>query len=103
MEKPPIQDPKLAKIVTELYKPNAKIGSGSTADAARCEIASNQKVGNKFHIKKSNDFIKGLENWLKDNSTASASDRAAAENTLSDMKDSIGQKEWYSQTKPPKP
>ena len=32
-----------------------------------------------------------------------ASDRAAAENILSDLKDAIGQKEWYSQTKPPKP
>jgi hypothetical protein len=103
MEKPAVQDPKLAKIIKDLYKPNAKVGSGSTADAARCEIATNQKAGNKFHIKKSNDYAKGLENWLKDNPTASISDRAAAENILSDLKDAIGKKPWYSQTKPPKP
>jgi hypothetical protein len=103
MEKPPIQDPKLAKLMDQLYKPNSKIGSGSTADAARCEIATNKKVGNKWHLEKSQNYAKGLENWLKNNPTASTSDRAAAENTLSDIKDAIGQKEWYSQTKPPKP
>ena len=37
MEKPTVQHPKLRNIVKELYKPNAKVGSGSTADAIREE------------------------------------------------------------------
>ena len=46
------------------------------------------------------DFLK---NWLKNNPKATVSDRAAAENILIDLKDGIGKKPWYSQTKPPKP
>lgn len=103
MQKPYIQDPKLTKVVGELYRPKAKMGSGSTADAARFEIATNQKVGNKWHLEKTSKTIKYLEDWLKKNTQATPGDRAAAENVLSDMKDAIGQKEWYSQTKPPKP
>ncbi len=70
MEKPNIQDPKLAKVVSELYRPKAKSGSGSTADAARCEIATNQKIGNKWHLEKTSKTIKYLEDWLKKNTLA---------------------------------
>ena len=42
-----ISDSKLQKIVNGLYRPNAKIGSGSTADAVRVELyASKQVPGN---------------------------------------------------------
>ena len=105
MEKPPIQnkDPKLIKVLDELYRTDAKIGSGSSADAARLEISTNQKVGSKWHVEKSQNTIKFLEKWLKNNPSASSSDRAQIENTIIDLKDAIGKKPWYSQTKPPKP
>ncbi len=36
MEKPNVQDENLSNIIDDLYRPNAKVGSGSTADAVRC-------------------------------------------------------------------
>lgn len=42
-------------------------------------------------------------NMAKNNQKASIGDRAAAENVLLDLKDALGKKPWYSQTKPPKP
>ncbi len=104
MEKPAIQsqDPKLIKIIEELYRPDAKIGSGSTADGVRLEIANNQKVGGKWHVEKSKNTIKFLSDWLKNNPTASSSDCAGIENIITDLKDALGKKPWYSQTKPPK-
>jgi hypothetical protein len=36
MEKPNVQDENLSHIIDDLYRPNAKVGSGSTADAVRC-------------------------------------------------------------------
>jgi hypothetical protein len=103
MEKPPIQDPKLAEHIDWLYKKDSTLGSGSTADAARLEKLTGAKFKGCDHVGKSSQSIKFLEKWLKQNTQANSGDRAAAENILSDMKDAIGQKKWYSQTKPPKP
>jgi len=102
MEKPPVQDPQLRGIIEELYRPNAKLGSGSTADAARFELKTFKKVEGQWHVQKCQDSIRFLEKWIENNPTARLSDRAAAENVLLDLKDGIGQKPWYSQTKPPK-
>ena len=103
MEKPSIQDPVLAKIIEKLYRKDAKVGNGSTADAARSEIATNQKVGGKWHMEKTSNTAEFLENWLQKNPQATSGDRSAAENILLDLKDALGKKPWYSQTKPPKP
>ena len=103
MGKPLAEDAALSKFVLErLYKPTAKFGSGSTADAARHELATLQQVKGKYHIEKCHDSIRFLERWLDKNPTATPGDRAIAENLILDLKDAIGQKPWYSQTKPPK-
>ena len=103
MEKPAIQDPKLAKHVDWLYKKDSTLGSGSTADAARLEKLTGNTFKDCSHIEKSLNSMDFLKNWLKNNPKATVSDRAAAENILIDLKDGIGKKPWYSQTKPPKP
>ncbi len=105
MEKPSVQDPKLARVVDWLYRTDASIGSGSTADAARLERTSGSgaTVEGKTHVQKSENAIKFMKGWLSINLTASPGDRAAAANILLDLKDGIGQRLWYSQTKPPKP
>lgn len=89
MEKPHVENPELAKLINPLYRPNAKVGSGSTADAWRFEKATGQPVGGKVHNKKVQDSINGLENWLRQNPTAKPGDIAAAENVLRDLKNAL--------------
>ena len=98
MEKPTVQHPKLQNMVDDLYKPNAKIGSGSTADAIREEAATGNQVGGKYHFEKGQNLRKGLQYWLEDNPTAASGDRAVAENLLQDINDAMGyENRWYPQ------
>jgi RHS repeat-associated protein len=85
MEKPAVSDPKLAKMLDDLYRPGAKVGSGSTAAAVRHELATGEKVGGVSHSQKAQNYIDGLSNWLRNNPEASPGDRAAAENVMQDM------------------
>jgi len=90
MSKPEVSDPALAKLIDPLYRPNATIGSGSTAAAVRQELATGQPVGGAFHSQKATDSIRSLERWLSINPTAMPGDRAAAENIIRDMRDALG-------------
>jgi hypothetical protein len=101
MGKPYVVDPVLQGIVEDLYRPFAKIGSGSTADAIRLELETSGKVRGKRHIQKGEDYMACLENWWKNNPTASRGDRAAVENIYLDLKDALGKKQWYSKTTVP--
>jgi filamentous hemagglutinin len=89
MEKPNVQDENLSNIIDDLYRPNAKVGSGSTADAVRYEIATGEKVGGRGHIEKAETYSKALQDWLNKNPQASTSDKAAAENVLKDMQNAL--------------
>jgi hypothetical protein len=89
MSKPVVSDPKLADLIDELYRPNAKIGSGSTAAAVRQELATGQPVGGAFHTQKAEDSIRSLERWLTQNPTALQGDRAAAENIIKDLRNAL--------------
>jgi hypothetical protein len=102
MKEPIAKDVKLAKTVKKMYREKAKLGSGSTADAVRYEIITGKPVEGKFHIEKAMDFKRSLEKWLQKNPTSDPGDRAIAENLILDLKDALGEKPWYSQTKPPK-
>lgn len=89
MSKPVVSDPALAKLIDPLYRPNATIGSGSTAAAVRQELATGQPVGGAFHSQKATDSIRSLERWLSINPTAMPGDRAAAENIIRDMRNAL--------------
>jgi hypothetical protein len=89
MEKPIVSDKALSSIVNKLYRPNAKVGSGSTAAAVRQELITGRSVGRAFHSQKATDSIVELQRWLGRNPTASAADRAAAENLIIDMKNAL--------------
>lgn len=65
MEKPHVKDPDLKKIVEGLYRPNARVGSGSTAAALRSEIRTGEPVGGKFHREKAEQRIRNLRDWIK--------------------------------------
>lgn len=92
MERPHVEDPKLSKVMDDLYRPNAKVRSGSTADAVREEMATGKPVGGRWHTQKANEGVTRLDNWLKKNPTASPGDRAAAENVMRDLQDALGGK-----------
>lgn len=90
MSKPTVSDPALARLIDPLYRPNATVGSGSTAAAVRQELASGRPVGGAFHSQKAEDSIRALERWLSNNPTALPGDRAAAENVIRDMTNALG-------------
>ena len=88
--KPKVSDPKLKNIADSLYRKDAKIGSGSTADAIRHENITGEPVGGAFHSTKGTEAIRSLENWGKKSTNASSADRAAAENMAADLRDALG-------------
>lgn len=87
--KPPVSDPKLQNMVNDLYRPDAKIGNGSTADAIRYEKATGCQVGGRSHIQKGWDYVRALQNWLRRNPNASPSDRQVAQDMLDDLLDAL--------------
>lgn len=58
---PRAQHAKLRKIVEKLYRPTARLGSGSTADALRGEIADNVRYSERGHYQKVVDTINELK------------------------------------------
>ncbi|MDP9404321.1 MAG: hypothetical protein M3P85_13565 [Actinomycetota bacterium] len=59
--RPRVQDVKLQKTVEQLYRHTAKIGSGSTADSLRGEIADEVRYSPKGHYQKVAGTINQLE------------------------------------------
>src|SRR5260370_13466380 len=73
LPRPTVSDPTLEKnFVSQLYRPGATIGSGSTADAARAELEQGLTSGG--HIEKADNYIKGLDSWLRENPYAKEGD-----------------------------
>ncbi|MFS8125485.1 hypothetical protein QD336_23930 [Rhizobium sp. BR 250] len=92
MQKPHVSDNELSELVDWLYRPNASIGSGSTADAIRFELSTGKAVGGAFHGQKAQDGIVALQRWLSKNPTAPSGGRAAAENIILRHDERIGWK-----------
>lgn len=89
MEMPSTTDPTLTHYMSEIYRPGAAVGSGSTAAAVRAERAPGVQVGGKTHSIKAQEQIVNLRRWFRNNLTASPGDRAAAENVIQDMIDAL--------------
>ncbi len=89
MKKPTVADPELRKIVKELYRPGAEIGSGSTADAIRHTLRTEDLVKGSDHLLKGKQKIQNLADWLKANPHAGRSDRKAAQDMIMDLLDAI--------------
>jgi len=70
MERPHAEDSGLSGILDNLYRPGAKVGSGSTADAVRHELATGQRVGGRLHSQKASENITRLQKWLQKNPIA---------------------------------
>ena len=89
MQRPTVKDQQLQRFIDKLYRPDAKVGSGSTADAVRYEMETGQPVGGSWHTQKAQDALPKLQRWLQQNPTASAGDRAAIENIIYDLHDAL--------------
>jgi RHS repeat-associated protein len=89
MQRPHVVDQALSRMLDELYRTGATVGSGSTAAAVRVELATGIRVGGRSHLQKARDYIAALQRWLSNNPTARPGDRAAAENVLRDLQNAL--------------
>lgn len=89
---PDVADAKLGNIVGDLFKgarTRNPIGTGSTADAVRSEVATGLPVGGKFHAGKAKEYSTALEKWLSKNPSASSRDRLVARSLVDDLKEAL--------------
>ncbi len=89
MTRPVVTDARLEALINDLYRPGAKVGTGSTADAVRQELQTGNAVGGVFHSQKAQDYSLALQRWLETSPAASFSDRSAAQNVLNDMQNAL--------------
>ncbi|HEX7808975.1 MAG TPA: RHS repeat-associated core domain-containing protein, partial [Thermoanaerobaculia bacterium] len=60
MGKPIVRDPELARILDKVYRPDATLWSGSTADAVRYERLNGRPVGGRWHTQKAQEAVSTL-------------------------------------------
>jgi RHS repeat-associated protein len=94
MLKPKVKDPKLAELVEELYRPGARIGNGSTADAIRHTAETGKPIGGSTHIRKGVSYRKALKGWIRSQQNnyynpPSQSDIEIAQALLRDLQDAL--------------
>jgi RHS repeat-associated protein len=90
---PRVSDPKLQNYVDNLYKGTtnpSRVGTGTTADAVRNELATGLPTGGTFHRTKAQETINGLRRWLRNNPNGSHSDRLVARSLMDDLVDALG-------------
>ena len=89
---PEVEDAKLKNYIDNLFKGAAhphRVGDGTTMDAIRAELLSGLPTQGKMHIIKGRETLRGLENWLRRNPDASASDRQVAMSMVTELKDAL--------------
>jgi hypothetical protein len=90
---PAVTNGKLANIVRDVFKGTktpSPIGTGSTADAIRREIATGQPTYDVFHAtNKGPQYVRALENWLKKNPDADYRDQLVARSLLDDLREAL--------------
>lgn len=64
----------------------------NAANAIRYERQSGETTHGRSHIKKAEDSLRGLENWLHRNPDAPASERAIAAREIANLRDALGGK-----------
>ena len=64
--------------------------AGSTADALRYEKVTGNTVSGKRHAIKARERVQNLKSWIKNNPSASSSDKSASEQMLLDLMEALG-------------
>lgn len=75
-------------IVKELYRPNAAVGDGGTADAIRKQIATGELRGGRTHVRKSGERLRQIDRILS--KSPNHPDRALLERLRNDLADALG-------------
>lgn len=75
-------------IVKELYRPNAAVGDGGTADAIRKQIITGELVGKRDHIRKGRERVRQIERILSKN--PSHPDKDLLKRLRNDLIDALG-------------
>ena len=64
-----------------------RTGDGTTMDAIRHELVSQELVHGKDHVRKGRDILRGLERWLRTRQDASQHDREIAQSLADELKE----------------
>jgi hypothetical protein len=91
--RPEVKDGKLKNYVDQLFKgvaQDTRTGDGTTMDAIRHELASNELVHGKDHVRKGREILRGLERWLRTRQDASDRDREVAQDLADELKELLG-------------
>jgi hypothetical protein len=90
---PRVGSAKLQNIIDDLYKGTTnpgRVGTGTTADAIRFELRTGEQVFGRSHVQKGEDYVRGIENWLKRNPDADYYDRLVGRSVADDLLDALG-------------
>jgi RHS repeat-associated protein len=82
------QSSKLRKLINYLYRPGATVGTGSTADAIREELATGNLLSPRGHFLKAQEARTSLQRLYRDPSTIS-SDRRIIKEILADLQNAL--------------
>ncbi len=61
-----VENSRVKEAINQIYRPNAKIGDGGTADAIRHELKTGEFVGKRPHYQKGKERLKSLQKILKE-------------------------------------
>lgn len=75
-------------VVRELYRLNAAVGDGGTADAIRKQIATDELIGGRDHIRKGRERVRQIERILSKN--PNHPDKDLLERLRNDLIDALG-------------
>lgn len=81
-------DPKLKSRIDKMYRANAKIGNGSTADVIRYELRTGKLLSPSGHSQKGTEMINGLLKDIK-SGRLNASDTEIAKKLVKDLENAL--------------
>lgn len=84
-----VENPKLRNIVNDLYRPGAKVGSGSSMDAFRLEQLTGRTVGGKVHSTKLLNYRNALRRLWNDRANLSVGDKQITKQLLGDIQNAL--------------
>jgi hypothetical protein len=82
------QNPKLRNLISQMYRPNATIGSGSTADAIRYELQTGELLSKSGHMTKGQEMRTALLRLMKDGNL-DPGDSQIAHHLLNDLQSAL--------------
>jgi filamentous hemagglutinin len=88
-----IEHPKLSRIVDQLYRPTAKYGSGSTADAVRHKLQTGQLLSKTGHIQKAVESRNALSDLIN-SGRLNVEDTRIASSIRMDLQNALTEKPW---------